>query len=41
MGITIPTFVVACVVLGVLWDLPVRYLFLAIVFAAFLIYLGV
>jgi hypothetical protein len=30
MGITIPTFVVACVVLGVLWDLPVRYILLAI-----------
>jgi len=37
----IPTFVVACVVLGVLWDMPVRYILLSAVFAAFLIYLGV
>jgi hypothetical protein len=35
----IPTFVVACVVLGVLWDVPVWYILLSVV--AFLIYLGV
>ncbi len=41
MATTIPAFVVACVVFGVLWDMPVQYILLAIVFAAFLIYLGV
>jgi hypothetical protein len=40
MGTTIPAFVVACVVFGVLWDMPLRYILLAIVFAAFLIYVG-
>ena len=41
MATTIPAFVVACVVFGVLWDMPVRYILLSVVFAAFLIYLGV
>ena len=41
MATTIPAFAVACVVFGVLCDMPGRYILLSIVFAAFLIYLGV
>jgi len=32
-------FVVGAVVLGVLWDLPMHYIVLAVIFAAFLLYL--
>ena len=41
MAISIPAFTVACIVFGVLLDMPVRYILLSVVFAAFLIYLGV